>query len=61
MSINDSAAERIETTESLCLVCLEKIPARRVFRRESVFLEKACPKHDASRTRIWRGRAEFGK
>lgn len=42
-------------TASLCPVCLERIPARRVPQGEAIFLEKRCPVHGAFRTCLWRG------
>lgn len=31
--------------ESLCPHCLRRIPARRIFEQDAVYLEKACPEH----------------
>jgi uncharacterized radical SAM superfamily Fe-S cluster-containing enzyme len=45
----------LSRTESLCPVCLEKIPAARVARGQEVYLEKVCPRHGPFRTVIWRG------
>jgi len=42
-------------TESVCPVCLAKIRARRIARREQVYLEKTCPEHGSFQTVIWRG------
>jgi 7,8-dihydro-6-hydroxymethylpterin dimethyltransferase len=55
ISVNECVSERVEPTESLCPVCLERIPARRVFRSEAVVLEKDCPRHGSYRTKIWQG------
>jgi uncharacterized radical SAM superfamily Fe-S cluster-containing enzyme len=46
-------------TQSLCPVCLARIPAKRVHAGESVFLEKNCPRHGAFRTLIWQGPPAF--
>jgi hypothetical protein len=41
-------------TESLCPVCLRRIPARRVIEKEAVYLKKSCPEHgEIERTLIW--------
>ena len=42
-------------TESLCPVCLARIPAQRVMRGEDVYLEKECREHGAFRVIVWRG------
>jgi len=42
-------------THSLCPICLNKIPAARVKKRDSVFLEKQCPEHGDFSVVIWRG------
>ncbi|OAT85774.1 radical SAM (seleno)protein TrsS [Desulfotomaculum copahuensis] len=49
----------LSETESLCPVCLKRIPAQRVARGEQVFIEKTCPEHGVCRTVIWRGRPSF--
>jgi len=41
-------------TESLCPVCLGKIPAKRVVKGNNVFLEKACTQHGDFKTLLWR-------
>ncbi|MDY6881962.1 MAG: radical SAM protein [Thermodesulfobacteriota bacterium] len=45
---------RLGETESLCPVCLKKIPAKRVVDNGDVYLEKHCPLHGDFRTIIWR-------
>jgi uncharacterized radical SAM superfamily Fe-S cluster-containing enzyme len=42
-------------TESLCPVCLKRIPARRVAYGNDVYLEKECDLHGPFRVIIWRG------
>jgi hypothetical protein len=54
-----SAREVLGTTESLCPVCLAKIPALREASGEDVYLVKICPEHGEFRTILWRGRPEF--
>ncbi|VVS91553.1 radical SAM (seleno)protein TrsS [Desulfoluna spongiiphila] len=49
----------LSETESLCPVCFQKIPARRVRYGEDLFLEKRCPMHGSFKTVIWRGSPEF--
>lgn len=48
-------SETIGETLSLCPECLSRIPAQRVDRQGSVYLEKICPEHGSFRTLIWRG------
>ncbi|HEX2966176.1 MAG TPA: radical SAM protein [Syntrophorhabdaceae bacterium] len=43
-------------TESLCPVCLRKIPAKRESRGDDVFLVKTCEDHGPFETIIWRGK-----
>lgn len=49
-------------TESLCPVCLQRIPAE--YRREGpdgvVVLHKVCPEHGAFAEPVWRGEPDFG-
>lgn len=45
----------ISTTDSLCPVCLKKIPAQRVARSAKVYLEKKCPEHGPFCALIWDG------
>ena len=49
----------IGITESVCPVCLQRIPARRVKTGDEVYLEKECPGHGSFRTLIWRGWPDF--
>ncbi len=42
-------------TESVCPICLRRLPATRVARGEDVYLCKTCPEHGAYSTVIWRG------
>jgi uncharacterized radical SAM superfamily Fe-S cluster-containing enzyme len=42
-------------TESVCPLCLTRIPAQRVAVHDDVFLDKTCPEHGRFRTVIWRG------
>ena len=46
-------------TESVCPVCLQKLPARRVEEGGSVYLEKTCPEHGPFRTLIWEGEPSY--
>jgi hypothetical protein len=48
-----------DSTQSLCPVCLERIPARRVARGADAFLEKRCSAHGAFQTPIWKGAPEM--
>jgi uncharacterized radical SAM superfamily Fe-S cluster-containing enzyme len=49
----------LSTTESVCPVCLSRLPARRVARGDHIYLEKDCPEHGSFRTIIWRGEPAF--
>ena len=46
-------------TESICPVCLERLPAQRVARGDNVYLEKTCPRHGHFSTVVWRGLASY--
>ncbi len=45
----------LSATESVCPVCLQRLPAARVSRGEEIFLNKTCPEHGVFQTLIWRG------
>jgi uncharacterized radical SAM superfamily Fe-S cluster-containing enzyme len=47
--------ENLGHTESVCPVCLKRIPAERVAVDDDVFLDKSCREHGTFRTVIWRG------
>lgn len=49
------SAQRISTTESVCPVCLARIPAERVTQGDTVYLRKTCPEHGPFQTIVWRG------
>jgi 7,8-dihydro-6-hydroxymethylpterin dimethyltransferase len=49
------AAGVISATESVCPVCLTRLPARRVIQGEDVYLCKTCPEHGDFQTILWRG------
>ncbi len=53
------AEEVIGRTQSVCPVCLKRVPARRVLRDGCVFLEKACREHGDFRAVIWRGPPDY--
>ena len=46
--------ELLAETESLCPVCLRRIPARKVVEGGDVYLEKDCPEHGNFKALIWR-------
>ena len=48
-------------TESLCPVCLRRLPASRISSGEEILLVKTCPQHGEFRTPIWRGAPSFQK
>jgi len=45
----------LSTTESVCPICLTRLPANRVAYGKDVYLEKECPEHGWFRTILWRG------
>ena len=46
-------------TASVCPVCLQRIPAERVFYEDEVYLEKTCPDHGFFKTILWRGEPAY--
>lgn len=46
-------------TETLCPVCLSKVPATLLTENETVLLEGRCPQHGVWRTPIWSGPPSF--
>lgn len=46
-------------TESVCPVCLSRIPAQKVKYGNQVYLEKRCPEHGNYKTIIWNGPPEY--
>ncbi|MFH1982359.1 MAG: radical SAM (seleno)protein TrsS [Pseudomonadota bacterium] len=46
-------------TESLCPVCLKRLPAQRLLAGDEVHLVKTCPQHGEFRTPVWRGMPAF--
>lgn len=46
-------------TESVCPVCLKRIPASKVQVEDNVYLEKDCADHGRFRTIIWRGQPDY--
>lgn len=53
--MSDNGTTTTHDTESLCPVCLARIPARRQREGNDLFLVKQCPEHGGFRTPIWRG------
>lgn len=48
----------IGATESVCPVCLRKLPAQKVAVSDGIYMEKSCPEHGAFRVLLWRGTVE---
>lgn len=46
-------------TESVCPVCLKRIPAQRTERDGNIYLEKTCPEHGFFQTLIWEGKPDY--
>ncbi len=51
--------EILGRTESLCPVCLKRLPAVRVLAGDTVFLVRECPEHGEFRVPVWRGTPEL--
>ncbi|MBZ0304964.1 MAG: radical SAM protein, partial [Anaerolineae bacterium] len=49
----------ISATQSICPVCLIRIPALCVRLNGEVYLRKTCPEHGSFQTIIWRGKPEY--
>lgn len=49
------SATVLARTESVCPVCLRRLPAQRVAEDDNVYLVKHCPEHGSFRTVVWRG------
>lgn len=49
----------VQETESLCPVCLKKIPARRVVSGGEARISKECPEHGKFSAPFWRGEPAF--
>ena len=45
----------LSTTQSVCPVCLERIPAMRVVKGNNVYLKKCCPEHGEYQVCVWAG------
>lgn len=45
-------------TESVCPVCLQKVPAFKVAETDGIYMEKNCPDHGDFRVLLWRGSKE---
>lgn len=54
VSIIDNARV-LSTTESLCPVCLKRLPARRLAIGDDIYLQKTCPEHGTFEALIWHG------
>lgn len=54
-----SSGSVLSHTESVCPVCLTRIPAARVQYGDEVYLEKTCPQHGFFRTILWRGEPAY--
>jgi 7,8-dihydro-6-hydroxymethylpterin dimethyltransferase len=57
--MNERNERVIGITESICPVCLDRIPARRIAVDEDVYLDKTCRDHGNFKTIIWRGRPSY--
>lgn len=46
-------------TESVCPVCLRRLPAWHVEREGDIYLEKTCPEHGRFSTLVWEGAPDY--
>lgn len=46
-------------TQSVCPVCLIRIPARKLKRGDTVYMEKVCPEHGPFQTVLWHGLPDY--
>lgn len=53
------AGRKLRDTESVCPVCLKKIPAEIVSYGDCVYMEKQCVEHGEFQTLIWRGKPDY--
>jgi uncharacterized radical SAM superfamily Fe-S cluster-containing enzyme len=58
-AVTESYGEVLAHTESVCPVCLKRIPARRVRRGRDVYLSKDCPEHGRFEAIFWRGEPDI--
>lgn len=54
-----SARTVLGRTQSVCPICLERVPAERVAEHDDVYLSKVCSQHGTFKTLIWRGVASY--
>jgi 7,8-dihydro-6-hydroxymethylpterin dimethyltransferase len=50
-----AVTDGLSSTNTLCPVCLQAVPGRRVSASDSVVIEGACPEHGTWRTPVWSG------
>jgi uncharacterized radical SAM superfamily Fe-S cluster-containing enzyme len=51
----------IDTTISLCPVCLKQVPAQKILLGNDVILQKECSEHGKFETVIWRGETDINE
>ena len=61
LAAGNSMKRVIAKTESLCPVCLKKIPAIKWNRNDETYMEKSCPEHGRFTTLLWRGSTPMEK
>lgn len=54
-------AEILGRTESLCPVCLKRLPAVRILEDGTVFLARTCPEHGEFKVAVWRGEPDLDR
>lgn len=58
-SRKEDMEEVVGRTESICAICLRRLPAERVKEGDCVYLRKTCAEHGDFRTVIWRGQPDY--
>ena len=57
--VPDTGTVLLGRTQSVCPVCLARVPAERVREGDQVFLRKTCREHGDFKTVIWRGKPDY--
>jgi uncharacterized radical SAM superfamily Fe-S cluster-containing enzyme len=59
MNASQMVEQVIGVTESVCPVCLKRVPAQRIRLGDQVCLRKTCERHGTFQTILWRGQPDF--
>lgn len=53
------ADKELKTTQSVCPVCLQRLPAQYISQNGQVYLVKTCPEHGYFKTLVWQNETAF--